>query len=52
VADVNQRLSVSSDLHFEVFRRFREAGITIPYPQQDIHIRSMPEPVEKSGGKR
>lgn len=42
VANVNQRLSVTSDLHFDIFRRFREAGIEIPFPQRDIHIRSAP----------
>jgi small-conductance mechanosensitive channel len=34
-----------------VFRRFRDAKISIPYPQQDIHIRSMPATVEKPTGK-
>ncbi len=29
VADVNQRLSLVSDINFEIFRRFREAGIVI-----------------------
>lgn len=24
-------------------KRFREEGVTIPFPQQDVHIRSMPE---------
>ena len=27
----------------EIDRRFREENITIPFPQQDVHIRSMPE---------
>jgi small-conductance mechanosensitive channel len=38
VADVNQRLSASSDLHFDIFGRFRAAGIEIPYPQREIHV--------------
>lgn len=42
VADVNQAFGVRSELHFEIFRRFREAGIEIPFPQRDIHIRSAP----------
>jgi small-conductance mechanosensitive channel len=42
VADINQRLSTISDLHFEIFRRFREAKIEIPFPQRDIHIKSAP----------
>lgn len=32
VADVNRRLGVTSELHFEVFRRFREAKIVPPLP--------------------
>lgn len=56
VTDTDQRIGTMSDLHFEIFRRLREAGIHIPYPQRDIHIRSAPggeeaaEPAE-SGGK-
>jgi small-conductance mechanosensitive channel len=42
IDDVNKRLSTISDLHFEIFRRFRAANIEIPFPQQDIHIRSAP----------
>jgi potassium efflux system protein len=42
VTDTDQRLGTMSDLHFGIFRRFREAGIHIPYPQRDIHIRSAP----------
>ena len=42
VTDANQRVSITSDLHFEIFRRFRDAGIAIPYPQREIHIRAAP----------
>jgi small-conductance mechanosensitive channel len=31
---------VRSDLYFALFRTFKEAGIEIPFPQRDIHIRS------------
>jgi potassium efflux system protein len=44
VGNVNQAFGVRSDLHFEIFRRFREAGIEIPFPQRDIHIRTAPAP--------
>jgi potassium-dependent mechanosensitive channel len=43
VADVNQAFGVRSELHFEIFRRFREAGVEIPFPQRDIHIKSAPD---------
>jgi potassium-dependent mechanosensitive channel len=39
---------VRSDLYFALFRAMKEAGIEIPFPQRDIHIRSTelftPEP--------
>ena len=31
---------VASDLRFAIDRAFREAGIEIPFPQRDLHIRS------------
>jgi small-conductance mechanosensitive channel len=31
---------VASDLYFAIFEAFREAGIEIPFPQRDLHIRS------------
>jgi small-conductance mechanosensitive channel len=30
---------VKSNLYFEIFKAFKKAGIEIPYPQQDLHIR-------------
>jgi hypothetical protein len=39
VTDVGNRLSVVSNLHFTILRRFRETGIEIPIPRRDIHIR-------------
>jgi potassium-dependent mechanosensitive channel len=38
VANVENSLSVKSDLHFEVLARFRAAGIAIPYPQREIRV--------------
>ena len=35
--------SVPSQIRFDIDRRFRELGIEIAFPQQDIHIRSYPE---------
>lgn len=54
IVNVNQRLTVSSELRFDIFRRLRAAGIEIPFPQRDIHIRSTPieaEPLAGSPGK-
>jgi len=32
-------MSVASDLRFGIFKKLAEAGIEIPFPQRDIHIR-------------
>ena len=34
--------SVRSDINLAIWKAFKKAGITIPYPQRDIHIRSAP----------
>ena len=31
--------NIRSDVNFEINRRFQEAGIGIPFPQQDVHIK-------------
>ena len=31
-----------SELLFSIWHKFQEAGIEFPYPQQDVHIRTMP----------
>lgn len=32
---------VISDYYFALFRRFKEEGIEIPFPQRDLHVRSI-----------
>ncbi len=47
--DVRQtpRRRVRSNLYFAIFDQFKKAGIEIPFPQRDIHIRSnIPSPTE------
>ncbi len=34
---------IRSDLTLRIFDALREAGIQIPFPQQDIHVRSLPK---------
>ncbi len=41
LTDVNNSLTVRSDFHFEILKRFREADIEIPFPQNDIHLRDI-----------
>lgn len=40
---IERRFSVVSDLNFAIDAAFREAGVTIPYPQRDLHIVSYPD---------
>jgi small-conductance mechanosensitive channel len=39
VGNVTQAGSVKSEIYFTILRRFREAGIEIPYPQQETRTR-------------
>ena len=41
VADYDTRLQVVSELHQDIERRFRELNIEIPFPQTDLHVRSV-----------
>lgn len=40
---VNRPGVLKSHLYYEISRRFREAGVEIPFPQRDIHIKEMPK---------
>ena len=40
---IPKRFDVTSDINFEIDKRFRESGIEIPFPQRDLHIKSTPE---------
>jgi small-conductance mechanosensitive channel len=41
--------SAKSDLFWGIWRRFRENGIEIPYPQQDVYLKSIPETLLRTG---
>jgi len=41
VADLDTRSQVASDLRQDIDRRFRQAGIVMPFPQRDLHVRSV-----------
>jgi small-conductance mechanosensitive channel/uncharacterized protein YndB with AHSA1/START domain len=43
ITRIDRRFSVQSDLNFAIDKAFREAGITIPFPQRDLHVISYPE---------
>ena len=41
---------LQSDIRYEITRGFRASGITIPFPQRDLHLRSVsPEAAKKWG---
>lgn len=41
IADANNGFApVRSDVNLAIWRAFKKAGITIPYPQRDLHIKS------------
>jgi small-conductance mechanosensitive channel len=42
IAKVQTPLILKSDLYFAIFRTFKERGIEIPYPQRDLHLRTVP----------
>ncbi len=49
----NEQLSACRDeLHDAINDAFREAGIDMPLPQRDLHIRSMPSPEGLGGASR
>jgi uncharacterized protein YndB with AHSA1/START domain len=43
VQRIERRFSVMSDINFEIDKAFREAGVSIPFPQRDLHVVSYPE---------
>lgn len=43
-AELSDRLPVRHELYAEAVRRLAENGVDIPFPQHDLHIRSLPKP--------
>jgi small-conductance mechanosensitive channel len=41
VSNLDDRFALKSQLHQEIDRRFRQAGIVIAFPQRDLHLRSV-----------
>jgi small-conductance mechanosensitive channel len=45
---VQTPLRLKSDLYFAIFRAFAENKVEIPFPQRDLHLRSVSETVTKA----
>jgi small-conductance mechanosensitive channel len=45
IQQVQTPARLKSDLYFAMFDSFRKEGIEIPFPQRDLHIRSVSKPV-------
>ena len=45
INDIDGRMRVNSALYHEIERKFRELDIVIPFPQRDLHLRSLDESV-------
>ena len=43
LASISNGLTVRSELRFAILKRFKEAGIEIPFPQRDVTIRDWPK---------
>lgn len=44
IQDIDSSLTAKSALRFAIFRAMKQANIEIPFPQQDIHVRSITGP--------
>jgi small-conductance mechanosensitive channel len=47
VTQVQTPLTLKSDMYFAMFEAFGKAGIEIPFPQRDLHLRTVSEPAAK-----
>lgn len=46
---VNGMGNIQSEVMLSIWDKFHEHGIEIPFPQRDIHLKSMPEPLPQQG---
>jgi small-conductance mechanosensitive channel len=44
----NKLFILKSQLYFEIFKRFKDAGIEIPFPQRDLHIKNTEFKIQSS----
>ena len=44
IGDFDNSITVRSEINRDIDRRFRDYGIEIPFPQRDLHLRSVDSP--------
>ncbi len=49
LADISKGLTVRTELRFAIFKALNEAGIEIPFPQRDVHVKSLPDGIAFAG---
>lgn len=47
IRDILYHAQVRSDLNFAIDKAFREQGIEIPFPQQDVHLKQVPDALRR-----
>lgn len=47
LSSLENRLSTIHELHQQIYQRFNEAGIEIAFPQRDLHLRTLPDNLER-----
>jgi small-conductance mechanosensitive channel len=52
ISDVRDRFRVRSEICQYIDRRFREEGVVIPFPQRDLHLRSVEANAIRDFGSR
>ena len=49
IRDIDYVFVVASELRYAIFKALAEAGIEIPFPQRDVHIKAPQEPGHAAG---
>ncbi len=51
IGDIQKRLKIKSELNQAIDQAFRDAGVEIPFPQRDLHLRSLDEAIRFRTGR-
>lgn len=43
IRDIGNVLKAKTQLRFSIFKALKEAGVSIPFPQRDVYVKSLPE---------